>query len=42
MRQEKPQPYRSFLLRCWQEGETSPGEEAAWRFSVEEVADEPR
>jgi hypothetical protein len=42
MRQGKPQPYRSFLLRCWQEGEASPGEEAEWRFSVEEVVDEPR
>jgi hypothetical protein len=32
----KHQPYRAYLLRCWQDAP------AAWRFSVEEVRAEPQ
>jgi len=37
MQGEKSRPYRAYLLRCWREGETAPGEEPLWRFSVEEI-----
>jgi hypothetical protein len=37
MPREKNQPYRAYLLRCWQEGEAAPGQEPPWRFSVEEI-----
>jgi hypothetical protein len=37
MHKEKRGPYRAYLLRCWQEGEPTPGEEPHWRFSIEEV-----
>jgi hypothetical protein len=37
MHDEKKSPYRAYLLRCWQEGETTLGEEPHWRFSIEEV-----
>ena len=33
-------PRRAYLLRCWQEGEALPGEEAIWRFSLEELGRE--
>lgn len=34
---EKKRPRRAYLLRCWQEGEATPGKEPTWRFSVENV-----
>ena len=37
MHKKKHGPYRAYLLRCWKEGETTPGEEPRWRFSIEEV-----
>ena len=37
MPREKTYPYRAYLLRCWWEGETAPGQEPPWRFSVEEI-----
>ena len=37
MQEEKNQPYRAYLLRCWREGEEVPGKAPRWRFSVEEV-----
>jgi hypothetical protein len=37
MHGEKSRLYRAYLLRCWREGETAPGEEHLWRFSVEEI-----
>jgi hypothetical protein len=30
-------PYRTYLLRCWREDNTSPNQIPMWRFSVEEV-----
>jgi hypothetical protein len=42
MPREKNQPYRAYLLRCWQEGEAAPGQEPPWRFSVEEILHERR
>lgn len=38
MTQEKTPPYRTYLIRCWQEGEASPGQEPHWRFWMEEIA----
>ena len=37
MHEDKSSPYRAYLLRCWKEGETTPGEEPQWRFSIEEI-----
>jgi hypothetical protein len=38
MNPKKNLPYqRAYLLRCWQEGEVTPGNEPSWRFSVEEI-----
>jgi len=37
MRKKKNHPYRAYLLRCWQEGEPTPGEEARWRYSLEGI-----
>ncbi len=37
MQEEKNQPYRAYLLRCWQEGKATPGKVSLWRFSVEEI-----
>lgn len=35
--------YRVYLLRCWREGETTPGQSPHWRFSVEEILEkQPR
>ena len=42
MQEEKNQPYRAYLLRCWQEGEAAPGQESHWRFWVEEILYERR
>ena len=42
MQEEKNQPYRAYLLRCWQEGEVAPGQESHWRFWVEEILYERR
>jgi len=42
MQGEKDHPYRAYLLRCWQEGEATAGQEPTWRFSVEEVLRERR
>jgi hypothetical protein len=39
---KKLSPYRTFLLRCWQEGRASPGGRFTWRFSVEDVLDKRR
>ena len=40
MQEEKNQPYRAYLLRCWQEGKATPGQESPWRFWVEEILTE--
>jgi hypothetical protein len=40
MHEEKNQPYHAYLLRCWQEGEPTPGQESPWRFYVEEILHE--
>jgi hypothetical protein len=40
MPQEKPTPYRTFLVRCWQEGEISADQDRRWRFWMEEIARE--
>jgi hypothetical protein len=37
MQEEKNQPYRAYLLRCWQEGEATPRQAPPWRFYVEEI-----
>jgi hypothetical protein len=33
----KKHSYNVYLLRCWKEGETTPGQDPHWRFSVEEI-----
>lgn len=38
--EKKNQPYRAYLLRCWQEGKATPGKAPLWRFSVEEILHE--
>lgn len=38
MSPEKLKAYRSFLIRCWQEEEVTPGQHPAWRFSIEGVS----
>ena len=35
-------PYRSFLLRCWQERSQDATETLSWRFSLREVAEIPQ
>ena len=42
MRNEKNEPYRAYLLRCWQEGDMGTDQEPIWRFSVEDVFGERR
>jgi hypothetical protein len=42
MQEEKSDPYRAYLLRCWQEGETTSSEKPHWRFSLEGVLHERR
>lgn len=42
MRKEKNEPYRAYLLRCWQEGDVGIDQEPLWRFSVEDVFGERR
>jgi CRISPR/Cas system endoribonuclease Cas6 (RAMP superfamily) len=42
MHKEKNDPYRAYLLRCWQEGEMETDQEPLWRFSVEDVFGERR
>jgi hypothetical protein len=42
MHQEKNHLRCAYLLRCWQEGETAPGQEPRWRFWLEEVMYERR
>lgn len=42
MHEEKAKRYRTFLLRCWREGDTSANDGSAWRFSVEEILGERR
>jgi len=37
MHDEEKGPYRAYLLRCWKEGESTPGQEPRWRFSIEGV-----
>ena len=37
-----PTPYRSFLLRCWQERSPTVGETSGWRFSLREIAEIPQ
>jgi len=38
----KNEPYRAYLLRCWQEGDAVTDQESLWRFSVEDVFGERR
>ncbi len=40
MGEERVEPYRAYLLRCWQEKVTSPTEKPAWRFSIEDILGE--
>jgi hypothetical protein len=40
--QKKNQPSRVYLLRCWQERETTSGQAPHWRFLVEEVLKDKR
>jgi CRISPR/Cas system endoribonuclease Cas6 (RAMP superfamily) len=42
MYKEKNEPYRAYLLRCWQEGDIGTDQEPLWRFSVEDVFGERR
>ena len=42
MHKEKNDPYRAYLLRCWQEGDMGTDQEPIWRFSVEDVFGERR
>jgi hypothetical protein len=37
MHDEKRGPYRAYLLRCWKEGESTPGQEPRWCLSIEGV-----
>lgn len=37
MHRKEDRSYRAYLLRCWRERESSPGQEPHWRFSVEHV-----
>lgn len=42
MQRKKARPYRSYLLRCWQEQAAGPGQPSVWRFGVQEVSGEQR
>jgi hypothetical protein len=42
MPHEKPPPYRTYLVRCWQEREAALGEESHWRFWLEEISHKQR
>ena len=42
MHKEKNEPYRAYLLRCWQERDVGTNQEPLWRFSVEDVFGERR
>jgi hypothetical protein len=42
MQGKKAKPYRSYLLRCWQEQAAAPGQPPVWRFVVQEVSGEQR
>ena len=45
MRSEKKgknEPYRAYLLRCWQEGDGETDKGPLWRFAVEEIFGERR
>lgn len=42
MQRKKARPYRSYLLRCWQEQATGPVQPSVWRFGVQEVSGEQR
>jgi hypothetical protein len=35
-------PDRAYLIRCWQERTSAPGDVPRWRYSVEEVLHERR
>jgi hypothetical protein len=35
-------PDRAYLIRCWQEQASAPGDVPRWRYSVEEVLHERR
>jgi hypothetical protein len=39
MPQSQAGSYRSYLLRCWQEGQTSADQPGQWRFVLQDVAD---
>lgn len=39
MKKQTPSRYRTYLLRCWQEGTAS---DQPWRFSLEGVQDSQR
>ena len=36
------EPVRAFLLRCWNETSSAPGEGPEWRFSIREIGGEQR
>jgi hypothetical protein len=38
----KRSPDRAYLIRCWQEGDDTPGAPPRWRFSAEEVLHDRR
>jgi hypothetical protein len=42
MSRKKNHSRRTYLLRCWREGKTVPGQEPRWRFWLEEVLHERR
>lgn len=42
MQPKKARPYRSYLLRCWQEQAAVLGRPSVWRFVVQEVSGEQR
>ena len=42
MHKVKNDPYRAYLLRCWQEGDMGTDQEPIWRLSVEDVFGERR
>lgn len=40
MDSKKVKPYRSYLLRCWQEQAPTLAQSSVWRFVVQEVSGE--
>jgi hypothetical protein len=36
-RDERPQRYRAFLLRCWEVRDQRPVQAGAWRFRLQDV-----